>query len=250
MQSIRLFFIALSVLMFSTSSHAGEVRAAVAANFAGPVKLIAEQFEADTGHRVRLSYGSTGKFYSQIRAGAPFDVFLSADERTPEKVAKDGLGDPASRFTYAIGTLVLWSRTPGYVDDQGHVLRGRFNKLAIANPRLAPYGVAARETLEGLGLWNGVKDRIVMGDNITQTWQFAATGNADLGFVALSQTIEDGKTIAGSQWLVPKHLYTPIRQDAILLNSARDKVAAKAFLAYLKSPKAVAIIKRFGYELP
>jgi molybdate transport system substrate-binding protein len=249
MQPTR-FFIALSVLMFSVSSHAGEVRAAVAANFTGPAKLIAEQFQADTGHSVKLSYGSTGKFYSQIKAGAPFDVFLAADDTTPEKVAKDGLGDSANRFTYAIGTLVLWSRKPGYVDDKGHVLQGKFDKLAIANPRLAPYGVAAQETLEGLGLWNGVKDRIVMGENITQTWQFAGTGNADLAFVALSQTIKDGKTIEGSQWVVPKHLYTPIRQDAIILNSVQDKAAAEAFMKYMKSSRATAIIKSFGYDLP
>jgi molybdate transport system substrate-binding protein len=249
MQTPRLF-IALSVLMFSVSSHAGEVRAAVAANFTGPAKLIAEQFQADTGHSVKLSYGSTGKLYSQIKAGAPFDVFLAADDTTPEKVAKDGLGDSASRFTYAIGTLVLWSRKPCYVDDKGHVLQGKFDKLAIANPRLAPYGVAAQETLEGLGLWNGVKDRIVMGENITQTWQFAGTGNADLAFVALSQTIKDGKSIEGSQWVVPKHLYTPIRQDAIILNSVQDKAAAEAFMKYMKSSRAAAIIKSFGYDLP
>jgi len=249
MQTPRLL-IALSVLMFSVSSHAGDVRAAVAANFAEPVKLIAEQFEADTGHSVKLSYGSTGKFYSQIRAGAPYDVFLSADDTTPEKVAKDGLGDSASRFTYAIGTLVLWSRKPGYVDDRGHVLRGNFDKLAIANPRLAPYGVAAREVLQGMGLWASVKDRIVMGDNITQTWQFAGTGNADLAFVALSQVLPGGKTPEGSRWIVPKHLYTPIRQDAILLNGAKDRAAAVAFLQYLKSPAARAVIQRFGYELP
>ncbi len=245
----RIFF-ALSVMMFSASSHAGEVRAAVASNFTGPAKLIAEQFQSETGHRVKLSYGSTGKFYSQIKAGAPFDVFLAADDTTPEKVAKDGLGDSASRFTYAIGTLVLWSRKPGHVDDKGHVLQGKFDKLAIANPRLAPYGVAAQETLEGLGLWNRVKDRIVMGENITQTWQFAGTGNADLAFVARSQTLKDGKAIEGSQWVVPRHLYNPIRQDAIMLNSAQDKAAAEAFMKYLKGPRAAAVIRSFGYDLP
>lgn len=229
---------------------AGEVRAAVAANFTVPAQKIAEQFQADTGHSVKLSYGSTGKFYSQIKNGAPFDVLLAADDTTPEKLGKEGLGDTASRFTYAIGTLVLWSRKPGYVDDKGLVLQGKFDKLAIANPRLAPYGVAAQETLEGLGLWGGVQNRIVMGENITQTQQFAGTGNADMAFIALSQTIKDGKAIEGSQWVVPKHLYTPIRQDAILLNSVQDKAATEDFMKYLKGAKAIAVIRSFGYDLP
>lgn len=229
---------------------AGEVRAAVAANFTVPVQKIAEQFQADTGHTVKASYGSTGKFYSQIRNGAPFDVLLAADDTTPEKLGKEALGDPASRFTYAIGKLVLWSRKPGYVDAQGHVLQGKFARLAIANPRLAPYGVAAQETLESLGLWGSLQGRIVMGESISQTQQFADTGNADMAFIALSQTLKDGRTIEGSQWVVPRHLFNPIRQDAIVLATAQDKDATEAFMKYLKSAKAVAIIKSFGYDLP
>lgn len=229
---------------------AGEVRAAVAANFTVPVQKIAEQFQADTGHSVKASYGSTGKFYSQIRNGAPFDVLLAADDTTPDRIGKEGLGDAASRFTYAIGKLVLWSKKPGYVDARGEVLRGKFDKLAIANPRLAPYGVAAQETLESLGLWSGLQGRIVMGESISQTQQFADSGNADLAFIALSQTLKDGKTIEGSQWVVPGHLFNPIRQDAIMLTSVQDREATEAFMKYLKGAKAIAIIKSFGYDLP
>ena len=229
-------------------ADAGEIRVAVAANFTVPVQSIVEQFQADTGHTVKLSFGSTGKFYSQIKNGAPFDVLLAADDETPRKLAKEGLADAASEFTYAIGKLVLWSKKPGYVDGQGLVLQGKFDKLAIANPKLAPYGLAAQEALEGLKLWNGVKDRIVMGESITQTMQFADTGNADMAFVALSQTA--GKPGVGSSWVVPQHLYNSIRQDATLLAKPQDKLAAEAFLKYLKSARASAVIKRFGYELP
>lgn len=235
--------------MLALRADAGEVRAAVAANFTAPAKLIAEQFQTDTGHTVKLSFGSTGKFYAQIKAGAPFDVFLAADDTTPAKVAKEGLGDGASEFTYAVGKLVLWSKKPGFVDAKGDVLKGKFDKLAIANPKLAPYGLAAQETMEKMGLWAGLQDRIVMGESISQTLQFADTGNADMAFIALSQTIKDGKPVEGSQWVVPAALYTPIRQDAILLAAPQDKAAAEAFLKYLKSPKAIAVIKSFGYDL-
>lgn len=235
--------------MLALRADAGEVRAAVAANFTAPAKLIAEQFQTDTGHTVKLSFGSTGKFYAQIKAGAPFDVFLAADDTTPAKVAKEGLGDGTSEFTYAVGKLVLWSKKPGFVDAKGDVLKGKFDKLAIANPKLAPYGLAAQETMEKMGLWAGLQDRIVMGESISQTLQFADTGNADMAFIALSQTIRDGKPVEGSQWVVPAALYTPIRQDAILLAAPQDKAAAEAFLKYLKSPKATAVIKSFGYDL-
>lgn len=239
-----------ALCLLALRADAGEVRAAVAANFSVPVQKIAEQFEADTGHTVKLSFGGTGKLYSQIKAGAPFDLLLAADDTTPEKIGKEGLGNPASRFTYAIGKLVLWSRKPGYVDAKGHVLQGSFDKLAIANPKLAPYGMAARETLESLGLWSAVQGRIVMGESISQTQQFAGTGNADLAFIALSQTLKDGKSVEGSRWLVPRHLYNPIRQDAIVLTSVRDKAATEDFMQYLRAAKYVAIIKGFGYDLP
>lgn len=236
--------------LLALNANAGEVRAAVAANFTAPVKLIAEQFQADTGHTVKLSFGSTGKFYSQIKAGAPFDVLLAADDTTPARMAREGLGDGASQFTYAVGKLVLWSKKPGLVDARGEVLKGQFDKMAIANPKLAPYGLAAQETLTSLGLWSAVQERIVMGESISQTMQFADTGNADLAFVALSQTIKDGKAITGSTWMVPQNLYTSIRQDAIVLAAPQDKAAAEAFLKYLKGAKAIAVIKGFGYDLP
>lgn len=231
-------------------AQAGEVRAAVAANFTAPAQKLAEQFTAESGHTVKLSFGSTGKFYSQIKAGAPFDVLLAADDETPKKLGVEGLGQSASQFTYAIGKLVLWSRKPGVVDGKGHILQTGFGKLAIANPKLAPYGLAAQESLESLGLWSGVQGRIVMGESISQTQQFASTGNADLAFIALSQTVKEGKPIEGSLWIVPQHLHSPIRQDAILLTKSQDKPAAEAWLNYLKSPKAAAVIKSFGYALP
>jgi molybdate transport system substrate-binding protein len=241
-------FACLSLLTFH--ADAGEVRAAVAANFTAPAKLIVAQFQADTGHTVKLSFGSTGKLYSQIQSGAPFDVLLAADDTTPLKMAKEGLGIPGSQFTYAIGKLVLWSKSPGYVDAKGRVLQSKFNKLAIANPKLAPYGAAAQETLQSLGLWDSVQSRIVMGESITQTMQFADTGNAAMAFIAQSQTIKDGKPVEGSSWVVPQHMYTPIRQDGIVLAAAQDKVAAEAFMKYLKGAKAIAVIKSFGYALP
>ena len=236
--------------LFMLHANAGEVRVAVAANFTAPMKQIAAQFQADTGHTVQASYGATGKFYAQIRNGAPYDVLLAADDSTPEKMAAEGLAQPASRFTYAVGKLVLWSKKPGTVDARGEVLKGPFDKLAIANPKLAPYGVAAQETLQKLGLWTSVQSRIVMGESITQTLQFADSGAADLAFVAMSQTLRDGKPVDGSVWVVPQALYSPIRQDAVVLAQPQDKAAAAAFMAYLKSPKAITVIKRFGYDLP
>ena len=230
---------------------AGEVNAAVAANFTAPVEQIVALFQKESGHTVKLSFGSSGKFTSQIKEGAPFDVFLAADEKTPKILEQEGLAVANSRFIYALGKLVLWSAKPGYVDDKGAVLKvGSFNKLAYADPKLAPYGLAAKETLEGLGLWSNVQSKLVTGESIGQTYQFAATGNTELAFIALSQITKDGKVTEGSWWLVPANLYNPIRQSAVLLSAAKDPVAAKAFLAFLKSEKAIAIIRNFGYELP
>lgn len=249
MQPARLTLLA-ALGLFTLHADAGEVRVAVAANFTAPMKQIAALFQADTGHTVQASYGATGKFYAQIRNGAPYDVLLAADDTTPARMATEGLADPASRFTYAVGKLALWSKKPGYVDAKGDVLKGPFDKLAIANPKLAPYGVAAQETLQKLGLWSSVQSRIVMGENITQTLQFADSGAADLAFVAMSQTVKDGKPVGGSVWAVPQALYTPIRQDAVVLAQPQDKAAAVAFMNYLKSPKAVTVIRSFGYDLP
>lgn len=243
----------VGVLSFGlmASANAGEVNAAVAANFTEPVKQIVELFQKDTGHTVKLSFGSSGKFTSQIKEGAPFDVFLAADEKNPKLLEKEGLAVEGSRFVYALGKLVLWSAQPGYVDDKGYVLRkGSYNKIAYADPKLAPYGLAAKETLEDMGLWNLVQGKMVTGESITQTYQFAATGNAEMAFIALSQITKDGKVTEGSWWIVPAHLYNPIKQAAVQLTAAKDKEAAKAFMAYLKSDKAVAIIRSFGYALP
>ena len=249
MTLLRPTALALSLLAaLATSAHADEVAVAVAANFTAPMQKIAAQFEKDTGHKAVLSFGATGKFYAQINNGAPFGILLAADDTTPEKIAKEGKGVDASRYTYAIGQLVLWSKQAGYVDDKGTVLKtGDYQHIAVANPKLAPYGQAAMETLDKLGLAAQVSPKIVQGENIGQTYQFAASGNAQLGFVALSQVMEGGKIREGSAWVVPEAMHEPIRQDAILLNTAKDNVAAKALLIYLKSDTARAIIKSYGY---
>ncbi|OIR07752.1 molybdate-binding periplasmic protein precursor [mine drainage metagenome] len=247
------WLVACGALLFATVIRpvaAGEVNAAVAANFAVPMQQIVELFQKESGHTVKVSLGSSGKFYSQIKQGAPFDVFLSADEKNPKLLEEEGLTVPNSRFVYAFGKLVLWSAQPGYVDDKGAVLgKGSYKKLAYADPKLAPYGFAAKETLEGLGLWDRVQGKLVTGESIAQTYQFAATGNAELAFIALSQITKDGKVTGGSWWLVPAQMYSPIRQSAVLLSSAKDKAAAQDFLKFLKSEKAVAIIRSFGYDL-
>jgi molybdate transport system substrate-binding protein len=246
MQSFRIAVVALGMWVAGPAVLAAEVQVAVAANFTAPMQKIAPLFEADTGHKARLAFGSTGRFYAQIRNGAPFDVLLAADDETPARLEREGQG--GSRFTYAIGRLVLWSRQPALVDDQGEVLRsGRFEKLALADPKLAPYGGAAIETLTKLGVVDTLRPRFVQGENIAQTWQFVATGNAQLGFVALSQVWADGRLKEGSAWLVPATLYSPIRQDALLLNRGRDNAAAGALLQYLRGDKARAILKAYGY---
>ena len=251
MKSIKFGLLGVLLATAAQVANAGEVNAAVAANFTEPVKQIVELFQKETGHTVKLSFGSSGKFTAQIKEGAPFDVFLAADEKNPKLLEKEGLAVEGSRFVYALGKLVLWSAQPGYVDGKGHVLRkGGYNKIAYADPKLAPYGLAAKETLEELGLWTVVQGKLVTGESITQTYQFAATGNAELAFIALSQITKDGKVTEGSWWIVPAHMYNPIKQSAVQLTAAKDKAAAQAFLAFLKGEKAVAIIRSFGYELP
>ena len=235
-------------LLFSV--QAAEVSVAVAANFTAPMQRIAVAFEQDTGHKAVLAFGSTGKFYAQIKNGAPFQVLLSADDETPARLEREGSGLAGTRFTYAIGKLVLWSRQPGVVDDKGEVLkRGGFERLALADPKLAPYGAAAVEVLNGLGLLPALAPRFVQGENIAQTYQFVATGNAQLGFVALSQVMADGKLREGSAWVVPASLHAPIRQDAIVLSAGKDNAAALALMDYLRSDKARTIIRTFGYDL-
>ena len=229
---------------------AAEVQVAVAANFTAPMRKIGAAFEADTGHKALLSFGATGAFFAQIRNGAPFHLLLSADDETPARLEREGATVAGSRFTYAIGRLVLWSAQPGLVDGKGQVLRKPGDgRLAIANPRLAPYGAAAIEALTALGLLQTLQPRIVQGENIAQTYQFVATGNAPLGFVALSQVMVDGRIAKGSAWLVPAGLHGPIRQEAVVLVAGKDNAAAAALAAYLQSDKARAIIRSYGYEL-
>jgi molybdate transport system substrate-binding protein len=232
------------------SAQAGEVSVAVAANFAAPMQKIAQAFAQDTGHQAQISVGSTGKFYAQIVHGAPFQVLLSADDETPARLEKEGLSVPGQRFTYASGKLALWSKQADLVDDKGEVLRSnRFNKLALADPKLAPYGAAAIEVLTHFGLLPTVRDKLVQGDSIGQTFQFVNTENAPLGFVALSQIWVDGRITQGSAWVVPQHWYTPLKQDAVLLNPGKDNAAAQALMKYLQSERAQSIIRSYGYDL-
>ncbi|MGN6828715.1 molybdate ABC transporter substrate-binding protein [Paucibacter sp. M5-1] len=231
--------------------HAAEVQVAVAANFSAAMQKIAQAFEQDSGHQVRLAFGSTGKFYAQIRNGAPFQLLLAADDTTPERLVAEGLGLAESRFSYATGRLVLWSKQPGLVDAQGAVLRkaGAFERIALADPKVAPYGAAAIQALGKLGLLEALTPKFVQGESIAQTYQFIATENAALGFVALSQVQVDGRIAHGSAWIVPAHLHEPIRQDALLLKAGLGNPAAAALLQYLRGDKARAIIRAHGYEL-
>jgi len=241
---------ALGASFFACLTHAAEVHIAVAANFTAPINEIAAEFEKDSGHKVIAAFGPTGGLYTQIKHGAPFEVFFAADDSTPARLEAEGETLAGSRFTYAIGKLVLWSASAGYVDAQGEVLkRNAFNHLSIGNPKTAPYGLAATQVLGKLGLSAAVKAKLVEGTNITQAYQFVATGNAELGFVALSQVYKDGQISSGSAWIVPEDMYEPIRQDAVILNKGKDNPAATALVDYLKGPKAAAMIKSYGYDL-
>jgi len=246
----RAMMLVLAMLALSTCARAAEVQAAVAANFAAPMKAIVAEFEQATGHKVHLSFGASGRFYAQIRNGAPFHVLLSADEDIPVRLEREGLSVPASRFTYAVGTLVLWSARTDFVDARGAVLsRGAFAHLAVANPKLAPYGAAAMETLDKLGLAAALRSKLVFGENIAQAHQFVASGNAELGFVALSQVMKDGRIAGGSAWVVPASMHSPIRQDAVILARGRGNAAAAALLRFLHQAGAVAIIRSYGYRV-
>lgn len=234
-------------LILAGPAGAADTQVAVAANFTAPAKEIATAFTAKTGHHANLSFGSSGQFYTQITHGAPYEVFLSADPDRPKKAEQDGVGMPGTRFSYAIGRLVLWSTKPGLVDDGGRVLAtGKFNKLSIADPAAAPYGLAAIQVLNKLGLYSKVQAKIVKGASITQAYDFVRTGAADLGFVALSQVINQP---GGSRWLAPTADHAPIDQQAILLWTGAKNPAATAFMSFLKGPEARTIIKRYGYEV-
>ncbi len=234
------------LLLASGPAQAADTNVAVAANFTEPAREIAALFREKTGHQVVLSFGSTGQFYSQITQGAPFDVLLAADAARPSRLAGDGLAIPESRFTYAIGKLVLWSRTSDFVKGESTLKVAAFAKLAICTPAAAPYGAAAVEALKALGLYDEIRPKLVEGATITQAYQFVETGNAELGFVALSQLA--GKD-TGSRWLVPQDLYSPIRQDAVLLKTGAANEAARAFIDFLHGPEARAIILKYGYVL-
>ena len=222
---------------------------AVAANFAQTLKEIGTVFEQDTGHKLAITQGSTGKLYAQISQGAPFEVLLSADDETPEKLITEGKAITGTRFTYAIGRLALWSPKPDLVDEGGQVLKtDKFRFLAIANARVAPYGRAAVQVMQKLGVLASIEPRVVQGESITQTFQFVSTGNAQLGFVALSQITENGKLKSGSAWIIPENMHEQLRQDAVLLNPGKDSAAATALLNFLKSDKAKKIIASHGYQ--
>ena len=221
---------------YAAALGADEIQVAVASNFSKPLEILAPVFKASSGHDLKISAGATGKLYAQIEHGAPFEVFLSADSPTPKKLVEAQLAVAASQFTYALGKLVLWSSAKDYVDDKGEVLKkNEFKYIAIANPNTAPYGVAALEVLDKLGLSASLAAKQVQGENISQTYDFVATGNAELGFVAWSQVQQAGQLKDGSVWQVPEDSYQAIRQDAVLLNKGKDKVAAQAFLDFLKT---------------
>ncbi|MDP1901481.1 MAG: molybdate ABC transporter substrate-binding protein [Rubrivivax sp.] len=248
MPALHRLLVLAALALASTAAHAGEVQVAVAANFAGALGKIGEGFTAATGHRLKLSSGATGKLRSQIVAGAPFEVFLAADDAAPKRLEAEGHAVPGTRFTYAVGRLALWSAQPGFVDAQGAVLaKGRFAHLAVGNARLAPYGAAAAEVIAAQGLTQALAPKLVTGESIAQTYQFVATGNAELGFVAWSQLLVPGKPVGGSHWLVPAALHAPIRQDAVLLKAGEKNPAALALLAWLKSEPARQVMQTFGY---
>ena len=249
MKAPRFALALLAAVVTSSSAWADDVQVAVAANFTAPIQAIAKEFEKDTGHRLVTAFGATGQFYAQIKNGAPFEVFLAADDTTPAKLEAEGDTVKGSRFTYAIGTLALWSAKDGYVDAEGNVLKqNQFQHLAIANPKAAPYGLAATQVLQKLNLTEATRAKLVEGQNITQAYQFVATGNAELGFVALSQIYQEGKITRGSAWVVPAALHEPIRQDAVILAKGKDNPAAQALVDYLKGPKAAAVIAAYGYS--
>ena len=239
----------LCVTLTTSVALADDISVAVASNFAEPMQEIAAAFDKKTGHKTQLSPASTGKLYAQIKNGAPFDIFLSADDTTPTLLEQEGHAVIDSHFTYATGKLVLWSAKNHFVDSEGAVLKTpTFAHLAIANPATAPYGAAAVAVMKKMNVLNTLQPKWVQGDNITQTFQFVSSGNAELGFVALSQVYKDGKITSGSAWIVTPALYEPLHQDAVLLNKGNEKPAAKALLNFLKTDEAKQIIRRYGYD--
>lgn len=237
--------------LFSASAGAAEVNVAVAANFTAPMKELAAMYEKDTGNKILASYGATGAFYAQIKNGAPYQILFAADAKTPAKIVKEGLGVEGTNKPYAFGKLVLWSAADNFVkDDKNFILSDKVNKIAVANPKLAPYGEAAYQTMTAWGNLDKAKDKFVTGDNIGKTFQYAKTGNAQVGFVALSQVYKDGKMTSGSGWIIPTDLYKPIQQDVVVLNAGKDNKDVADFLKYLNTnPQVKKLIESYGYGL-
>jgi molybdate transport system substrate-binding protein len=243
------WFLFVVVTLAVAPAFAEQVLVAVAANFVPPFREIAIEFERTTGHNVQVAAGSSGNFYSQIKNGAPFDVFFSADNERPKLLGEEGFGVKDSRFTYAIGRLVLWSPNADLIKGEETLRFKQYKRLAMANPKTAPYGVAAMEAMQKLELWEGIQSQIVMGESLGQTMGFIESGNAQLGFVALSQVMDPKIKGKGSRWDVPNNLHEPIQQDVILLTKGKNNPAAKALMEFIGSPQAKAIIERYGYEL-
>ena len=235
--------------LWVTTARGAEVVVAVAANFVPPFNEIAAEFQKATGHVVQSSSGSSGRFYTQIKNDAPFEVFFSADDERPKLLEDEGLGVKGSRFTYAVGRLVLWSPDPNLVKDEQILRDGTFQHLALANPKTAPYGMAALQSMQKLGVWDSLQPRLVMGENLGQTIGFIDSGNAELGFLALSQVMDPKIAGKGSRWDVPENLHEPIKQDVVLLKKGEKNPAAKALMEFMRGPQALAVIERYGYAL-
>jgi len=242
--------ISATLLLSSSFISAGEVSVAVAGNFFKPIKVLAAEFEAKSGHKVALSVGATGKLYAQISNGAPFELFFAADQKRPTKLVEQKLAVKASQFTYAQGQLVLWSRNSGVIDAQGKRLSSPdIKRLAIANPKAAPYGEQAVNALTKLGLYKQLESKIVQAQNIGQTYQYVSSGSVEQGIIAMSQVTVNGQITTGSSWIIPSDLYDAIQQDAVLLEKGKNNPVAQQFLDYIKSPSALNIIRSFGYEV-
>lgn len=235
----------------SLAASADEILVAVASNFIKPMQAISQQFTDKTGHKVTLSFGSSGKLMAQIRHGAPFDLFLSADKDKVSHLLDKGLAIAGTEFIYAQGRLVLWSNKANFVDDSGEILKSdKFRYIALADAKLAPYGKAAQQVIDTMNIDKQLKPRVVKGENISQTYQFVRTGNAELGFVALSQVQQHTSKLKGSQWLIPSHYHHTIDQYAVTLNRARNNDVAAEFSRFLKQENSLALIRSFGYDIP